>query len=267
MQFETPRAGGRVLETGDEKLVQLAHTQTIPLVIVFTQYDKLVKTKIKQLERKNNKMTPEAAEQQGKVDAQEALKVSVKSLERSMKKLKVPTMPPSAAVSIDPGYKDNLSTLSLITRNVVRGQLENDAWLMWAIAQRVSLPVKIDACIDKGVSCRSYYYLALSGTVPGVGKTLLRECLAHVHKDIVDCWNLRNGHQILNGAEFKQLMLYLVQDVQGESSSTAPPDLDRISQFVTLATAASAPVAPPIAILGLSYFFVKWVSDAALDKM
>jgi hypothetical protein len=40
------------------------------------------------------------------------------------------------------------------------------------------------------------YYLALSGTVPGVGKTLLRECLAHVHKDIVDCWNLRNGHQV-----------------------------------------------------------------------
>jgi len=187
----------------------------------------------------------------------------VESLERSMKKLGT-TMPPFAEVSIDPGYEDNLSNLSLITRNVVQDRLKNDAWLMWAIAQRVSLPVKIDACIDKGVS---YYYLALSGTVPGVGKTLLRECLAHVHKDIVDCWNLRNGHQILNGADFKQLMLYLVQDVQEESSSAAPPDLDRISQFVTLVTAASVPVVPPIAILGLSYFFVKWVSDAVLDNI
>jgi len=158
----------------------------------------------------------------------------------------------------------SLSKLSIITRDVVQNQLKNDAWLMWAIAQRVSLPVKIDACIDRGVS---YYYCALSGTVPGIGKMLLRECLAHVHKDIVDCWNMRNGNQILNGTDFKSLMLYLVQDVQEESSSTAPPDLDRISQFVTLVTAASAPVAPPIAILGLSYFFVKWVSDAVLDNI
>ena len=40
------------------------------------------------------------------------------------------------------------------------------------------------------------YYLALSGSVPSVGKVLLRECLAHVHKDIVDCWNLRNRNQV-----------------------------------------------------------------------
>jgi hypothetical protein len=43
--------------------------------------------------------------------------------------------------------------------------------------------------------------------------------------------------------------------------------MDRISQFVTLVTAASAPISPPVAILGLSYFFVKWVSDAVLDNM
>ncbi|KIJ94960.1 hypothetical protein K443DRAFT_341282 [Laccaria amethystina LaAM-08-1] len=197
---ETPTAGSRVFESGDEKLVQLAHKKAIPLVIVFTQYDMLVETKIMQLKRKDNKMTPEAAKQQGEADALKALQVCVESLERSMKKLGT-TMPPFAEVSIDPGYEDNLSNLSLITRNVVQDRLKNDAWLMWAIAQRVSLPVKIDACIDKGVS---YYYLALSGTVPGVGKTLLRECLAHVHKDIVDCWNLRNGHQV---SEFWRVVL------------------------------------------------------------
>ena len=40
-----------------------------------------------------------------------------------------------------------------------------------------------------------------------------------------------------------------------------------ISQYVALVTAASAPVSPPIAILGLSYFFVTWVSNAVLDNM
>ena len=132
---------------------------------------------------------------------------------------------------VDPGYEGDLSNLAAITRNVVQDKLKNDAWLMWAIAQRVSLPVKIDACIEYAASFFNHlmpsrfifvqiakasavgvvgarfchyakfhlldYYLALSGTVPGVvGKALLRECLAHVHKDIVDCWNLRNGDQV-----------------------------------------------------------------------
>jgi hypothetical protein len=35
---------------------------------------------------------------------------------------------------------------------------------------------------------------------------------------------------------------------------------------VTLITAASAPIAPPVAILGLTYLFVKWLSDAVLDN-
>jgi hypothetical protein len=43
------------------------------------------------------KMTPEDAKQQGEVDAEEALKVCVKSLEGSMKQLN--TKPPFAKVS------------------------------------------------------------------------------------------------------------------------------------------------------------------------
>ncbi|KAF8260580.1 hypothetical protein EI94DRAFT_1480278, partial [Lactarius quietus] len=61
---ETPTAGGRVFETGDEKLLQFAHKyqgvfstshlitlqstcdcRSVPIVIVFTQYDRLVRTK------------------------------------------------------------------------------------------------------------------------------------------------------------------------------------------------------------------------------
>jgi uncharacterized FlaG/YvyC family protein len=72
--------------------------QTVPLVVVFTQYDRLVRTKIKQFQRKNKNTTAEAAKQQGEVDASEALRVCVESLERSMTKLRV-TMPPFSKVS------------------------------------------------------------------------------------------------------------------------------------------------------------------------
>ena len=72
--------------------------QIVPLVVVFTQYDRLVRTKIKQFQRKNKNTTQEAAKQQGGVEASEALRVCVESLERSMKKLNV-TMPPFSKVS------------------------------------------------------------------------------------------------------------------------------------------------------------------------
>ncbi|KDR68939.1 hypothetical protein GALMADRAFT_28592, partial [Galerina marginata CBS 339.88] len=40
---ETPTAGGRVFEVGDEMLLELAHKTEIPVVVVFTQYDRLVR--------------------------------------------------------------------------------------------------------------------------------------------------------------------------------------------------------------------------------
>ena len=72
--------------------------QIVPLVVVFTQYDRLVRTKIKQFQRKNKNATLEVAKQQGNVDATDAFQVCVESLERSMKELNV-TMPPYSKVS------------------------------------------------------------------------------------------------------------------------------------------------------------------------
>ncbi len=48
---------------------------------------------------------------------------------------------------VRPGYKEDISELVKVTRNVVKGQIEGDAWIMWAIAQRASLPVKMEACL------------------------------------------------------------------------------------------------------------------------
>jgi hypothetical protein len=45
------------------------------------------------------------------------------------------------------GYEDDVSHLVEVTRDLVRDYL-GDAWLMWAMAQRASVPVKIDACIE-----------------------------------------------------------------------------------------------------------------------
>ncbi|KAF5354022.1 hypothetical protein D9756_006944 [Leucocoprinus leucothites] len=164
-----------------------------------------------------------------------------------MKRLNIP-MPDYVKVSVfRPGYKEDVSALVEVTRDIVKERLKGDAWIMWAIAQRASLPVKIEACITKGIS---YYRRVLTGTMPGFGRILLHRCLMEVHKDTIKCWNFKG--EVLNTEEFKQLMLNLVQDV---------------SQFVSLVTAASAPIAPPVAILGLTYIFLQWLSTTALENM
>ena len=118
-----------------------------------------------QLCEKNDKLTTLEAQPQGVTEAAQALDDCVKSIEGSMKRLKV-AMPQFVNVSsmyfpfnhmyvphwptflVRRGYQATMSKLVEITRDIVQKELKNDAWLMWAIAQRVSLPVKIDACIE-----------------------------------------------------------------------------------------------------------------------
>ncbi|KAJ7939557.1 hypothetical protein B0H13DRAFT_1850343 [Mycena leptocephala] len=74
--------------------------------------------------------------------------------------------------------------------------------------------------------------------------------------------------KVLTCEEFKHLMVYVVQDVQDEShSNSSPVEMDKLTDFVTLCTAASPAIAPPAAILGLTFLFVKWLSDAVSDNM
>lgn len=49
--------------------------------------------------------------------------------------------------------------------------------------------------------------------------------------------------------------------------SLSRPNIATISQFVSLVTATSAPIAPPVAILGLSYIFLNWLSNNVLENM
>ncbi|KAJ6562959.1 hypothetical protein B0H10DRAFT_2364365 [Mycena sp. CBHHK59/15] len=259
--IQTPTAGARVVEAGDELFLQLAHKHQIPVVVVFTQYDRLIRN---YMALEDSSMDRDALRQRSQNAAQSDFDGCVESLKKAVDRLTIP-MPSYVNVSVRKGYDDNIPSLVDLTRKIVEQRLEGDAWIVWAVAQRASIPLKIDACVAKGMS---YYWRALSSSIPGVGKPLLRECLVKVHRDIISCWNLRDGETVLNRDEFKQLMIYIVQDMHEDEGHTKPlpPDIDKISQFVTLFTAASASIAPPVAILGLTYFFVSWLSNAVLDN-
>jgi len=124
---------------------------------VFTQYDKLVrKTKLR-----NNTWSLERA-------AQEALKELGKSVllaKGTMEEINVPLVRHAKVSSqlvqlyhiqyytelvwlVLPGYDADVSNLVDITRDIVQAELKHEEWVMWAMAQRASLPLKIDACIE-----------------------------------------------------------------------------------------------------------------------
>ncbi|KAJ7433245.1 hypothetical protein B0H11DRAFT_2259597 [Mycena galericulata] len=223
--IQTPSDGARVLETGDEEFLKLAHERQIPVVVVFTQYDRVVRKYDEDADRKSI--------------AQREFDGCVKSLLGAAKRLKI-DKPTFINVSVR-GYDDNILILVDLTRQIMEERLKGDAWIMWAIAQKASLPLKLDACVAKGMS---YYWRALTGSIPVVGKSLLlRECLLKVHQDIIACWNMRTAESLLNGHEFKHLMLYVVQDMQQKRPpNSSPVDIEKISQFVALCMAATSDV-------------------------
>jgi hypothetical protein len=92
---ETPRAGGRVFETGDEKLLKLARTtesaflttttvvllrhdgfiftESAPIVVVFTKYDRLVRTKKAELKEDEEDLSPDELDRKSREEAKKAL--------------------------------------------------------------------------------------------------------------------------------------------------------------------------------------------------
>ena len=111
-------------------------------------------------------ITKEGAQEQGRREADEAFKKSVESLKMIIMQLRLPPTqhakvsgaysPLSHVVTalkfflVRPGYRGDVSALSEITCNLLRHvehQLKGEAWMMWAVTQRASLPLKIEACV------------------------------------------------------------------------------------------------------------------------
>ncbi|KIJ23397.1 hypothetical protein M422DRAFT_56849 [Sphaerobolus stellatus SS14] len=171
--------------------------------------------------------------------------------------------------------KELVDLTSKIAEETFPASDSGDAWSMWAVAQRKSVPLKVEASIS--TSLNYYVSMLIAGSIPNVpghGKVLLRECLLNVHKSIVNCWNFETGDddpEILKSNEFRQMGLFIVQDINLEQGSqqvsSSGPDVGRINEFVALAAAASASIAPPAAIFGLSYVFFKWLTSTVLENI
>ncbi|KAH9066175.1 hypothetical protein EDB87DRAFT_1732214 [Lactarius vividus] len=257
---ETPTAGGRVFEKGDEHLLKFAHEIQIPVVLVFTQYDRLVRSKKAELQEEHRNLDEIFLREQSEKDARDAFNKCLQSLQRTLDRMEIP-MPHCARVSVRKGYQESISALVEGTRDVVKERLRGDAWIMWSIAQRASPSVKMEACVTKGMIS---YNRTVPGGIPGSGRLLLSDCLEKVHRDIVTCWNFKG--EVLNSKEFAYLMLRLVQDAVQTEPGAYHSNVDMVSHFVALVTSAFPPTQPLESVLGFTPSFWQQLSTADLEN-
>ena len=48
---------------------------------------------------------------------------------------------------VRPGHQEDISELVKVTRDFVKERVKGDAWVLWAMSQRATLPLKIEACV------------------------------------------------------------------------------------------------------------------------
>jgi len=149
------------------------------------------------------------------------------------------------------GYEKEVASLVEITRGVAKARVEGDAWVLWSMAQRASLPVKIEASITKGIR---YYMQATAGSLPFFGQLILRDCLQKAHKDIISCWNFKDEGEVLNSPEFQDWMFRLVDDVQTVTRPSAKP------ANVDEDTSASTSLGPFVAAASAVASSARWLS-------
>ncbi|KAJ7022647.1 hypothetical protein C8F04DRAFT_1137329 [Mycena alexandri] len=264
--IRVPHAGGRVLETGDELLLELAFKLQVPVVVVFTQYDVLLNAMYLRLRKGTNEERIKAAEENFQDLCIKPLQDIKKKLLQEMKD-PVPEMKEdlpyarTSGLSGGPKAKPNWDALDEIiktTRELIEKRFGGEAWIVSAMAQRTSVEEKINGAIAVGMQ---NYWKGLATGSKFLGYKL-ETCLNTVHKEMTDSWNLYDPDDLLQKEEFLKKMRTLAQLVtpkESDAKSWWRPNFDQlqtIAGFAVAAGVAAFAVVPLIAGIGLSVYFL-----------
>ncbi|KAJ8591658.1 hypothetical protein M405DRAFT_788563 [Rhizopogon salebrosus TDB-379] len=255
--FETPRTGGRLLETGTERFLKLRDDRglgTIPVIVVFTKYDELI-----------NQMDYELGESELSDDKIEEL-VSEKA-EANLQKFCIEPIErfaiPHAKVSIKDDHKDLLVRLIQITEEHVYKDVAADASVMASVAQRVDHGLKIKALIDVG---KREYWKELASCTGAFKDRTAWDCLRVLHTDIVAVCNFNDPHDYLYSDDFRILMVNTVDKLDvGPTATTNPNNTIKAGPSMVEATTGilKVPAGPevPIVMPIASAAPPKWIHD------
>jgi hypothetical protein len=259
--FEIPCTGGRLLETGVEQFLtskREGELGDIPIVVVFTKYDKLLVQVERTMNKSSFKGLSEAAIQDlVKKGAEDKLQeVCVAPLE-TFTEFSIPHV----TVSTNKNHKETLARLIQTTEKLVCEHVGIDASVMTSIAQRVDPGLNIKASIEVG---KRKYWKALASSVPFKNRSMW-DCLHVLHTDIVNVWNFQDPHDYLCAPEFRRLMTNMVDEL--DVGPTVNPNkhlafgLSIVGAIAGIVSALSGPAAPIVVPIAAGVVIASWVYE------
>ncbi|KAJ6583185.1 hypothetical protein B0H10DRAFT_2192598 [Mycena sp. CBHHK59/15] len=264
--IEIPMYGGSLFEVAEEKILQYAHkdlngtvirgdanrctthVSLVPIVVVFTKFDKPTNKTKRGLPKKDIDRDTTArnlAKENFYTQYAESLSVLDDKI-------------PRVEVSVKSGFKDTLDMLVDLTQKQVEGTI----WFIWASSQCPNVDLKIEASIQIG---RKKYWSGLSTSLKLPGQSLTK-WMNVVLKDIVSSWGFNDPQGLLESKLFKKKMSELQTDLVDENPSPFPRNIS-LGATMTVAGVISGliPPAAPFAVpIAAGLIFAAWVYKAYL---
>ncbi|KAF9488802.1 hypothetical protein BDN71DRAFT_1424471 [Pleurotus eryngii] len=256
---EIPCSGGRVFEIGDENFINL-HLGHVPVVVVFTKFDKLVTMKRMRLPlTRTAGLSSDEVLQLARGDALQAFeKLCIEPLKTVVAGKE---MPAYIRASTSQGYEETLAELVDRTYTDVRKYVAEEASLVGAIAQRTSSETKIYASIAVGKR-RYWEGLGHSANFPN---RPLKKCLDVIHRDVIAVWNFQDPNKHLNSIKFQELMSQIVDDLAErdmlDPNKTLVGGITLVGTIAGIIGGLSGPAAPIVIPIVATVVFAKWVYD------
>ncbi|KAG2125445.1 hypothetical protein DEU56DRAFT_570816 [Suillus clintonianus] len=259
--FEIPCTGGRLLETATEAFLTLKRDNKlgkIPLIVVLTKYDELIK-------QVNFDLPDSSLEGLSEDDINKRIKNEADSKLQDicfepLKKFAGPNIP-HAVVSTKEKYEETMAHLIQMTEVRVREHVSAEASAMSSIAQRVDPDLKIEESIRVG---KRRYWKALASSTAFQSRRM-QDCLDVLHTDIVTVWNFRDTHDYLNSSEFKTLMVNMVNRLNvgptADPNRTIAVGLPMVAAIAGIVSALSGPVAPIVVPIAAGILFAAWARE------
>ncbi|KZS96486.1 hypothetical protein SISNIDRAFT_483043 [Sistotremastrum niveocremeum HHB9708] len=205
--IQIPTAGERLFQAGDEELFrELKKCNKAPLIVVFTKFDRLVKSM--QLSLREDYMAQgldrASAVEKSKLEAREKAVVEYKRTCVSVLNSGVVASAWSNFCFVS--FKDRETIIDLVkmTKATLSGQKFRHLEMLWATAQKADIDIKLEASIMAG---KNMYWTGLVSTflpLQGLKRVSTLTVLRWIHRDIVRIWNFNDPQKILIGANFRR---------------------------------------------------------------
>ncbi|KAJ8587350.1 hypothetical protein M405DRAFT_934775 [Rhizopogon salebrosus TDB-379] len=254
--IQIPSTGGRVLETGTEDFLKLKCSGQlgngvlisnylavqvnlplvkVPVIVVFTQYDKLINQVDFELGSSGDGLSNDTIKELIMNRAEAKLREScIGPLERFV--ASIGSDIPHATVSTSDNHKESLVHLIQITADHVNKHVAVDIPVMASVARWMNHGFKVKASIDVG---KRQYGKVLTGVFKNRSAGIDLHAL---HTDIVTVWDFNDPHHYLSSQGFRILVVGTVDKLDvGPPTTNGPSNTIKVGISMVGAIAGISP--------------------------